>query len=161
VAGVPARGRDHDSSLWGAQRKRPTAPAADVEEAGGSPKERHVLDLQQKAGNAAVAGAVQRSLWGEVSDWFGGGDAKGGESGFGEKGGEAKDLGYEQPMGEKGGGFEEKGGGFESKGGGFEEKGGGFKDFGFEEPMGEKGAGGYEAKGGEAGFDEKGGGFDE
>src|SRR5689334_16453831 len=108
-------------SLWGAQRKRPaTAPPIAEDhnvDDGASPKERHVLDLQQKAGNSAVAGAVQRSLWGDLSDWFGGGDAKGG--------GGAKDLGDEQPVSEKG--FGDVG-----------EKGGGFKDFGFEEPMGGK-----------------------
>ena len=71
-------------SLWGAQRKRPAAPAEDRQvDDGASPKERHVLDLQQKAGNAAVAGVVQRSLWGDVSEWFGGGDAKGAEQGGG------------------------------------------------------------------------------
>ena len=59
-------------SLWGVQRRKPVAHDERVDDgAGGNPKEAHVLDLQQKAGNAAVTGVVQRSLWGDDS-WLGG-----------------------------------------------------------------------------------------
>lgn len=60
-------------SLWGVQRRKPVAHDERVDAgAGGTPKERRVLDLQQQAGNSAVTGAVQRSIWGDDDSWLGG-----------------------------------------------------------------------------------------
>ena len=60
-------------SLWGERRRGPKATdEVDVEPSRATPKEQRVLDLQQQAGNAAVAGAVQRSMWGDDDSWLGG-----------------------------------------------------------------------------------------
>ena len=63
------------SGLWGVdrQRRRPksiddTAAKQDSDDrATSDPKTQKVLDLQQSAGNAAVTGAVQESLWGGLA----------------------------------------------------------------------------------------------
>lgn len=153
-------------SLWGVQRRMPTARGDErVDEgAGGNPKEAHVLDLQQKAGNAAVTGVVQRSLWGDDS-WLGGVGsmfpATGGSgmgfpdlskvvtddsgAGAGAAGGKVDDGGgYKDPYGGGGGKMEEPAGGkFDDPYGGGGKMddpygdGGGFKD-----PYGGGGGGG-------------------
>ena len=106
--------RRERESLWGVQRRRPTNGAEDAAgDIDSSPKAQHLLDLQRSAGNAAVTGAVaQRSLWGDATEWFGGGGFKDGGS---------KDTGF------GGGGFKDGG----SKDTGF--GGGGFKDGGFKD----------------------------
>ena len=62
--------RQERSSIWGVQRRVPGAAAKDERsnDEGVSPKSQHVLDLQRQAGNAAVTGVVQRSMWGD--DWM-------------------------------------------------------------------------------------------
>jgi hypothetical protein len=68
-------------SLWGVQRRRGPSPAEDHgADDHASPKEQKLLDLQRTAGNAAVTGAVQRSMWGDMEDWFGGGGGGGGDN---------------------------------------------------------------------------------
>lgn len=153
-------------SLWGVQRRMPVARDERVDEGtGGNPKEAHVLDLQQKAGNAAVTGVVQRSLWGDDS-WLGGVGsmfpATGGSgmgfpdlskvvtddsgAGAGAAGGKVDDGGgYKDPYGGGGGGKMEEpaGGKFDDPYGGGGKMddpygdGGGFKD-----PYGGGGGGG-------------------
>lgn len=131
-------------SVWGVQRRKPVARDERVDDgAGGTAKEAHVLDLQQKAGNAAVTGVVQRSLWGDDS-WLagvgsmfpaaGGGMGMGGPDvskvvepdqgaggGAGAFGGKVDDAGgYKDPFGGGGGKMDDPwgGGGFKDPSGG-------------------------------------------
>ena len=154
-------------SLWGVQRRKPVAHDERVDDgAGANPKEAHVLDLQQKAGNAAVTGVVQRSLWGDDS-WLGGvgsvfpATGGGGMGGFpdvskavepdqgagaGAFGGKVDDGGgYKDPYGGAGGKMDEPAGGkFDDPFGG----GGGKMDdpygdeAGYKDPSGGGGGGG-------------------
>lgn len=59
--------RQDRESLWGARRRPPGAKGERTNDEGVSAKSQHVLDLQRQAGNAAVTGVVQRSMWGDDS----------------------------------------------------------------------------------------------
>ena len=182
---MPTRRRDGES-LWGVRRAARAKDEPTTGDVDASPKAQHVLDLQRRAGNTAVAGAVaQRSLWGDAAEWFGGGGggspsalkaASGDEAGTLKglpaadlDGGGIKDAGFKDGGFKDGGGFEDGGfkeGGF--NGGGSKEdvgfKDGGFKDGGGFEDGGFKDGGGYDDVGGGAfedgGFKDDAGGYD-
>jgi len=122
-------------SLWGVRRRKPQARDERVDDgAGANPKEAHVLDLQQKAGNAAVSGVVQRSLWGDDS-WLGNiGSMFPGGGGMGTGGPDvskavAPAIEPDAGAGAYGGGKFDDGGGYKDPyGGGKFDDGGGYKD---------------------------------
>ncbi len=58
--------RQERESLWGVQRRKARTAEEVGQNDGASPKQQHVLDLQRSAGNAAV----QRSLWGDLTEQF-------------------------------------------------------------------------------------------
>ena len=141
-----ARGRrDGGESLWGEERA-PARPRADQAEEGVSAKSQHVLDLQRQAGNAAVAGAVQRSLWGDDS-WLRGQGGAGGPDTSKMPGGPAEGHTFDG----KGGTFEKGGAGTDWKDGGLEQDAGHTFD----------GKGGTFEKGGSGGVDWKDGGLEQ
>jgi hypothetical protein len=113
--------RQERPSIWGAQRRVPGAKDERTSDEGVSPKAQHVLDLQRQAGNAAVTGVVQRSMWGD--DWMegiGNGLFVGQDNGASNQGGQPQ-TNWNEP----GAGLGGAGGAAGNQGAGYKEMSGG------------------------------------